>query len=253
MEAIETPVEFNGIERLNDTVKWVSFSYDMGDRRMHLSQYIIESGDQNFLIEAGAGDERDMREAIRGETGPGGPDVLLFTSSILPHTENYKMLKSKWSEIEAMSATYSPNQVGLEGTAPKVINESKELAGEKFSYMDPLLTDNVASNWVYSHTAKTLFTSEGLGHYHERGQELLASGDFKDGIPFDMIQRFNEDKLRFLNFVDPEKLRTAFEAIFDDFEVEYIAPIHGNPVEPADIDSYIDRVIRSVKEFDQPI
>jgi hypothetical protein len=68
-----------------------------------------------------------------------------------------------------------------------------------------------------------------------------------------MIHRFNEVKLRLLNFVDPEKLRTAFEAIFDDFDVEYIAPIHGNPVEPADVDAYIDRVIRPVREFDQPI
>lgn len=228
------------------------YSYDMGDRQMHLSQYIVESGDQNLLIEAGAGDEREMREAIRGETSPHRPEVLLFTNSIPPHTENHEMLESEWSEIKAMSATHSPNQVGVEETALKMINESKELGGENFSFIHPLLTDIVASNWVHSHIVKTLFISEGPGQYHQKGQELATSSNFENGIAFEMIHRFNEVKLRFLNFVDPEKLRTAFEAIFDDFDVEYIAPIHGNPVEPADVDAYIDRVTRPVREFDQP-
>jgi hypothetical protein len=158
------------------------YSYDMGDRQMHLSQYIVESGDQNLLIEAGAGDEREMREAIQGETSPHRPEALLFTNSILPHTENHEMLESEWSEIKAMSATYSPNQVGIEEITLNIINESKQLGGENFSFIHPLLTDIVASNWVHSHTGKTLFISEGPGQYHEKGKNWRPPATSKTGL-----------------------------------------------------------------------
>lgn len=225
------------------------------DRQVHVAQYLFEGDDgESVLVDTGStyGREEmvaDLEDALDG----GSLGAVLLTHSTLPHTENLDLLADRWPEMEVIAATNNPTVAGLrnyaERTKPKVLNESRTYAGRRFSFLDPLLTDVVSSNWLYEHEAKMLITAEGLGHYHDPGACADTSAAMADGIPYEYIHEFNRDKLPFLKAIDSAKLRDGFDALFDLYDVEWVAPIHGNAVARADIEDYIEKTIRSAGEI----
>lgn len=238
------------IHTLDDDLAWIHQCYATDDWHMHTAQYLI--GDTpKVLIDAGSDHRRgeaigEINEALAGAD----LDTLLLTHSILPHTENLPAIQAEWPDIEIIAATNAPTVVGLPDQAePKVLNDRRTIVGETFSFLDPLLTDVVGSNWVLHEGSGTLFTAEGVGHYHHPNDCNRTSAGMPDGIPRDAIHAFHRDKLAFLGYVDPAKLRAGFMSILDSFEINRIAPMHGNPVEADDIHAYVERVIESAAEF----
>lgn len=242
------------IEQIAPDVQWIGQCIDEGDRHMHVSQYLLEGDDGHVLIDTGSTYRREetVADIERGLDG-GRIGVVLLTHSTLPHTENLRLIDERWEDVEIVAATNNPTVTGLrnyaEGVRPKVLNEAREFSGRRFSFLDPLITDVVGSNWIYDHDAGMLFTAEGLGHYHEPGECDLVSGEMEEGIAFENVHAFQRDKLPFLKFVDPAKLRQGIDAMFGNLDVETVAPIHGNPVERDDIDTYLDRVVRSTERI----
>lgn len=233
---------------LTDDVAWISHCHEEDDRHTHLSQYVLR-GEGNVLIDAGAGDEHEMKEAIRAATDDGTVDALLLTHSVLPHTQNVDSVQAEWEGVDVISASPVAEIVGLHDARPKVLNATEEVAGRTFSFLDPLMTDAVVSNWIYDHDAKVLFTAEGIGHYHSPGDCTKTSAEMDGGVPYEHVHAFHRDKLPYLECLDPEKLRAGFEAVREEFDIEWIAPMHGNPVAREDLDGYLDTVMRSVDAF----
>lgn len=238
------------IRGIADRIQWIHQCYATDAWHMHTSQYLI-GGDRKVLIDAGSDHQRDsaiddIKTALDGAT----PEALLLTHSILPHTENLPRIQAEWPDIDIIAATNAPTVVGLPDTAePKILNDRRTIAGEPFSFLDPLLTDVVGSNWILHEPTGTLFTAEGVGHYHHPSDCNYTSSELENGIPPDAVHAFHRDKLSFLGYLDPEKLRGGFVSILDAFDIQRIAPMHGNPVDPTDIDAYVDRVIDSAAEF----
>lgn len=235
--------------QLTEDVQWLSACHNVGDAHMHLSQYIIQSGDQYILVDAGLDYEEYLDEAIRTYTNGDGIDALLLTQSILPHTRSANEVQERWDDVSVITAASSPAIVGIHGGRSKVMNSTKDIVGREIRFLDPLLTDIVNSNWLFDTESNILFTAEGFGHYHEPGQCDYISKDFTDGIPFERIHSFHHDKLPYVQYIDPEKLRSAIDALFNDLDISLIAPVHGNPVERANIKRYLESVLRSVEKF----
>ena len=236
--------------QLTDRVQWICACHDFDGRHVHVSQYVVETeGGGHVLVDAGDGHAAEMVEAVEAGTDGDGPETLMLTHSILPHTGNVEALRTEWDDLAVVSASNIPQLVGLPAdTGTKFINSTETIAGGTFTFLDPLLTDVVATNWVYSHDAETLFTAEGVGNYHDPG-ECTATSRERGEIPFDDVHDFHRDKLPFLEFVDPEKLRAGFEAVFAELDVEWIAPTHGSPIHRSDIGSYLDSVVESAGRF----
>lgn len=238
------------IRELADGIQWISQCYEDGDRHMHLSQYVVGT-DRRVLVDAGTDHRRgrsveEIEEALEGDR----LEAVLLTHSILPHTENLPRIQAEWPDVDVLAATNAPAIVGLPDEAePKVLNDRRTVVGQPFSFLDPLLTDVVGSNWLLHEPTGTLFTAEGVGHYHLAGACADRSGDFADGISFEAVHGFHRDKLAFLGYLDPEKLRGGFESVLGEFDVEHVAPMHGNPIEAGDVDAYVDTVIESVETF----
>lgn len=235
--------------KLTENVSWLITCHEEHGRMSHLSQFVIQGTNANVLIDAGHADPDEMVEAINDVTDGAGIDVLLMTHAMLPHTENVRTVMDEWG-AEVISSSPIAVMVGLPETAkPKKVNATEEIAGRTFTFLDPLLTDVIISNWIFDHESGILFTAEGPGHYHDETECQLTSAEMDDGIDFDDIHQFNEDKLPFLEVVDPAKLQAGFDAVFETLDVEYIAPMHGNPVHQDDLDDYIGKLIESVSRF----
>lgn len=242
-------------KELTPDVQWIGQCIDEKEKHMHVSQYLLRGDDDNHvLIDTGSMYRRketikDIREGLDG----GRIAVVLLTHSTLPHTENLKLINEEWEDIEIIAATNNPTVAGLrnyaKGVKPKILNQAQEFASRRFHFLDPLVTDVVSSNWIYDHGAKTLFTAEGLGHYHDHEECNRTSKEMPDSITFENIHAFQQDKLPFLKFIDPSKLQRGFDTLFNNFDIDYIAPIHGNPVEREDIDQYLTRTLRSAERI----
>lgn len=243
------------ITQITDEITRISQCVPEGEKHVHVAQYLLEGDDdEHVLIDTGSTYKREeMVAELEEALGDGRLAGVLLTHSTLPHTENLKILDDKWDDLEIIAATNNPTVTGLrnyaEDTKPKLLNESKEFAGRRFSFLDPLLTDVVSSNWIYDHEAKMLVTAEGLGHYHDTDECALSSAEMAEGISFDNVHTFNQDKLPFMKAIDPQKLRQGFDTLFEIYDVDYLAPIHGNVVVKSDIDDYIEQTIRSAKQI----
>lgn len=238
------------IREVADGIRWIHQCYETDDWHMHISQYLVEGDGGYVLIDAGSDHRRGQAVGEIGDAlGGDDLDAMVLTHSILPHTENVPRIEREWPGVEVISAANAPTVIGLPDAQPKVLNDRREIAGERFSFMDPLLTDVVGSNWALHEPSGTLFTAEGVGHYHRPDDCDRTSSEMADGVPYEAIHSFHRDKLAFLGYVDPAKLRGGFESVLEGFDIERIAPMHGNPVDPGDVDGYVDRVIESAGEF----
>lgn len=238
------------VTALTDSIDWISRCEPNEDgTHMHLGQYLIDTGSGYVLVDAGAGHGSDLFETIQSLTNGAGIDVVVLTHSILPHTENVDAIRNLWADARVYSAVGNPSAVGLEDAEPTFAGQTETLAGETFTFLDPLITDVVVSTWIYHHDSKTLFTAEGVGHYHDSGRCAALSSDV-DEIPVRHVHAFAADKLEFLEFVDPEKLEIGFENLLEAYEVDRLAPAHGMPIVGSDIDAYADVLVHVADQFE---
>lgn len=237
------------VRRLDEQVEWFGHCHDdeRPDRHLHLSQYLVETADGNVLVDAGAGHESELVDALCEQID--NLDAVLLTHAILPHTGGLAALREAFPDATVVSTSPIPPAVGIEDAAPAVINDTETIAGDTFTFIDPLLTDVVVSTWVYHHESGTMFTAEGVGHYHAPDECTRRSIDYPDGVPAEHIRAFAADKLRFLEYVDPDKLAIAFDTLCEEYDVERFAPIHGNPVERPDVDGYVNTLVGVADEL----
>ncbi len=235
--------------QLADGLTWLSTCHggEREGRHLHLSQYLIDTASGTVLVDAGAGHGTDLVETVTDRVD--SLDAVVLTHAILPHTGGLGALRKAFPEATVVSTSPIPPAVGIEDAAPAVINDTETIAGDTVTFIDPLLTDVVVSTWVFHHPSGTMFTAEGVGHYHAPGECTRRSTDYADGIPTDHVRTFAADKLRFLEYVDPQKLAIAFDTLRDEYDVERFAPIHGNPVERPDIGPYVDTLVGVAEEF----
>ncbi len=239
--------------QLADSLHWLRTCHEEADHHTHVSQYLVDTADGHVLVDAGTGHPDELVAAVNQLTDGRGPEALLLTHCILPHTRNVGPIRDEFGDVEVFCPIGVPQLVGLSEARPQVTNETEAIAGGQFTFMDPLLTDVVVSSWIYHHETGTLFTAEGVGHYHRPGDCDRTSTEFSDGIPRELISTFADDKLKFLEYVDGSKLRIAFDTLLQEYEIERIAPMHGNPVVGSDVEPYLDRLVRSVETFGEDV
>lgn len=238
-----SPAGESRTQQLGDGLDWLSTCHadEREGRHLHLSQYLVETAEGNVLVDAGAGHGDELVDALRDRIDE--LDAVLLTHAILPHTGGLASVREAFPEATVVSTSPIPPAVGIEDAAPAVINDTETIAGDRFTFIDPLLTDVVVSTWVYHHPSGTMFTAEGIGHYHAPGECTRRSVDYEDGIPRAYVREFAADKLRFLEYVDPAKLEIAFDTLREEYEIERFAPIHGNTVERADVEGYLESLV----------
>lgn len=235
---------------VHDDIDWIHRCESVSDLHMHLGQYLIEGPEGYVLIDAGEGEGEELVDTIRNRTDGQGLEAVILTHSILPHTANLDAIVDAWDGTTVFSCVPNPAAVGLPDAEPSFSDEMESVGGGTFSFVDPLVTDVVVSSWIYHHESKTMFTSEGLGHYHAPGECDMLSLDYEEGLPREYVAQFARNNLGSLEYVDPGKLEIAFENFLTEFEVERFAPTHGAPIETPDFDTYMETLVRVATDME---
>lgn len=230
--------------QLTDDVSWINECYSHDETHEHVSVYLIQSEGTAILIDSGSFYHQDpIMERVADDTDESGLDAIVLSHSDYPHSGNISELRKAHGDVELVASSGSPELQGLSNARRCRIGESLDVMGRKFSFIDPPLADRSHTTWIYDHESGVLFTADGFGNYHMPDECNYTFQDFDNGISAEAIYEFHSSNLVWLRYVDPDKLQRAVTGILDDYDVSYVAPIHGNPISSKDIDVYVDRLI----------
>jgi flavorubredoxin len=233
----------SGTVQVTPSVEWVNKCYDHEGRHEHVSLYLLRAPEGTVLVDSGSFYHREaVTAAVDEATGGDGPDAIVLSHSDYPHAANVSPLGADTTDVELVASSASPAQQGLPDARKCDIGGSLTVAGRRLSFIDPPLADRSHTTWIYDHGDGVLFTADGFGNYHDPGQCDYRSGDFPDVTPAEAIYEYHRDNLVWLRYVAPEKVERALDDIFDAYDVAAVAPIHGNPIEGDDVDTYRDRL-----------
>ena len=229
--------------QVTPTVEWISNCYDHEEKHEHVSLYLLRAPEGTVLVDSGSFYHREeIMVAVEDATDGDGPDAIVLSHSDYPHAANVSPLGGETENVELVASSASPAQQGLPDARKCDIGGSLTIKGRKFSFIDPPLADRSHTTWIYDHDEGILFTADGFGNYHEPGQCTYLSGDFRDTTPTEDIYEYHRDNLVWLRYVSPEKINRTLDDIFTEYDIEAVAPIHGNPIEGDDIGTYRNRL-----------
>lgn len=211
---------------------------------MHLSTYLVEAAEGYVLVDTGANLHRDaIGEEVAALTDDEGVDTIVLTHSTLEHTANVGAFRERWGDPDVIASTAAPEIMGTPEAQEWKLGRTLALAGDEFAFLQPLLTDNVFSVWVHHPRSGVLFTSEAFGRYHAADDCTRCPFPVsEDPAAFPNLFKYCADRLKFLKFVDPEAMAARIDETVREHGVELLAPAHGNPLPPDDLDAYWDVV-----------
>ncbi|WP_433632132.1 MBL fold metallo-hydrolase [Halomicrococcus sp. NG-SE-24] len=229
--------------QITPTVEWINQCYDHDGKHEHVSLYLVRAPKGTVLVDSGSFYHREqITEAVDEATDGASPDALVLSHSDYPHSGNVSSLGADTDDVELVASSGAPAQQGLPDARKCDIGSSLEIMGQKFSFIDPPLADRSHTTWIYEHGDGVLFTADGFGNYHDPGQCDYLSGDFPEMTPAEKIFEYHRDNLVWLRYAAPEKIARTLDDIFAEYDVTAVAPVHGNPIEGDDLDTYRDRL-----------
>jgi flavorubredoxin len=229
------------------TVEWVSRRYDQQGRHEHVSLSLLRGCDDVVLVDSGSVRHREaITDEVRAATDGTGDGAIVPSHSDDPHAANVPPLGGDADRVELVASPGAPEQQGLPDARNCEIGGRLEREGRTRSFVDPPLADRSHTTWIFDHRDGVRFTADGFGSYHDPGRCEHRSGEFADGTPAEAIHESHRDSPVWLRYVDPERIERALEAVCERFEVDAVAPVHGNPIVGDDVAVSRDRLHAAV-------
>lgn len=235
---------------LGGGVEWLHECYPEPAGHLHVSVYLVRAPGGPILVDSGSFYHREtLGRRIAAATAGEGPGALILSHSDYPHSGNIPSFRREWGDFEIVASCASPEIQGLPYARRARIGETLTVLGRRFTFLDPPLADRSHTTWIFDEEARVLFVADGFGTLHPPG----ACHTWWGALPIEGrregVREFHEQTLRWLEYVDPERLMTALRDIFARHPAEVVAPIHGPPISRADLDAYLDDLEAGVKEI----
>ncbi|MDH3733511.1 MAG: MBL fold metallo-hydrolase [Gemmatimonadota bacterium] len=229
-------------------VEWIHECYSEPTGHLHVSVYLVRAPGGDILVDSGSFYHRDsLHSRIESATDGRGPRALILSHSDYPHSGNIPTFREEWGDFEIVASVASPEIQGLPYARRARIGESLDVLGRRFTFLDPPLADRSHTTWIYDEEGKTLFVADGFGTIHPPGHCDSWWGDLPLEGRTEGVLEFHDQTLRWLIYVDPDRLMTALRDIFARHPAEVVAPIHGPPIARADLEAYLDDLESGVR------
>jgi flavorubredoxin len=244
--------------RITDDVYWLNPCYQSEHGQLHNSAYLITNDNGgHVLIDTGSYIDADrIMTEIEELTGGDGVGSIILTHLDLPHAANFR----EFDGVEIVSSASVPELQGLPawgaGLRKVVTGEDMSIENCTFRFTPGLLMDRPNSIWVYDVDSEVLFTADGLGHYHEPEHCDVRITSIQSTVTPNAIEKYHRIKLPWLRFVHPDEMATAIREVINEFDPEWVAPIHGNPIHRRVLSKYMVLFEASLEniytEYDTP-
>lgn len=235
---------------LGGGVEWLRECYPESTGHLHVSAYLVRAPGGPVLVDSGSFYHREtLGRRIAAATGGVGPAALILSHSDYPHSGNIPAFRREWGDFEIVASCASPEIQGLPYARRARIDETLEILGRRFTFLDPPLADRSHTTWIFDEEAKVLFVADGFGTLHPPGACDAWWGDLPGEGRREGIREFHAQTLRWLEYVDPGRLMAALRYILERHPAEAVAPIHGPPIARADLSTYLDELEDGVRRI----
>ncbi|MFV1986480.1 MAG: MBL fold metallo-hydrolase [Gemmatimonadota bacterium] len=240
----------SGTLEIGSGVEWIHECFPEEGGHLHVSVYLVRAPEGDILIDSGSFYHRESLSRRIGEaTGGRGPRSLILSHSDYPHSANIPTFRDQWGDFEIVASVASPEIQGLPYARRARIGESLDVLGRRFTFLDPPLADRSHTTWIYDEEARTLFVADGFGTLHRPGDCDVWWGDLPAVGRADGVKEFHDQTLRWLIYVDPDRLMAALRDMFARHPADVVAPIHGPPIAADDLEQYLDDLSAGVREI----
>jgi flavorubredoxin len=123
------------------------------------------------------------------------------------------------------------------------------IAGRVFNFVYPPLADIQHSTWIHDQESKVLFTADGFGNYHDLDDAAKTTAEMDDISTIENLREFHRSALLWLQYVHPPTLVDGLTSLFERYDVNWIAPIHGNPIAAGDLEEYLARLEQAITDI----
>lgn len=248
---------------LTDGVRWIpetiEIEKDTGGADEHIiSLYLLRSGSKYVLIDSGSYYHRDsLRNEINAHLD-GELEAVALSHADLPHSGNLPHFLEEWGDTDLIFTAFNPGQQGFGGANIRnaYVGRVMEIAGRELSFIDPPLVDRPHTVWIFDHDSETLFTADGFGSFHSGDLQNPNDADIDDKLSPESVYRYNKDTFQWLRYGITSEIREALDAVIDEYDPAYVAPIHGYPLNRDQVQTYLssfeDAVDRIYNEYTVP-
>lgn len=226
---------------VRDGLWWLNECHSVDGDHLHVGAYCIEAPNGVVLVDTGAFHGREtILDGVAEVTGGAGPAALVLSHTDYPHAANVGPVRDRWPDCELVASAGVPEIQGLPSeTRECQVGGRLAIQSREFAFVDPPLADRSHTTWVYDPDYRTLFTADGFGARHAPGECRATSAEL-DGVPRPRIYDHHAETLVWLQYADPDAVCGAVEDVFDEHDVEVVAPIHGPPIVGDDVEAYLD-------------
>jgi len=213
-----------------------------------VSVYLIRTDRGHILIDSGSFYHREsIARRVDEATGGAGIDALILSHSDFPHSGNIPAFRAEWGDFDIVASCADPDIQGLPYARRVRIGETLEVVGRRFTFLDPPLADRSHTTWVFDESSEVLFVADGFGTLHTTGACDVTWGELPEAGRAEGVAEFHDQTLRWLRFVNPDRLMEALRAIFARHPARWVAPIHGPPIARDDLERYLRELESAVR------
>lgn len=232
-------------------VEWIHECFPLsGGRHEHVSVYLVRAPGGNVVIDSGSFLHREAINArLERAVGDDGLSSVVLSHTDYPHSGNVPAFLKRWDDVEIVASCSDAEIQGLPYARRSRIDEPLDVCGRPFLFLDPPLADRSHTTWIYDVETRVVFAADGFGNYHVPGECDRMSSELEAGIRAPDLRDFHEDTLVWLRYADPPVLMRAIQRMIEDRPIEWICPIHGNPIHSGDLPGYVEMLGTAVEEI----
>lgn len=233
---------------LGGGVEWIHECFPEPGGHLHVSVYLVRTPEGDILVDSGSFYHRDSLGARIGAATSGrGIQALILSHSDYPHSGNIPAFRGAWGDFDIVASCADPDIQGLPYARRARIGDTLEVLGRGFTFIDPPLADRSHTTWVYDETSRILFVADGFGTIHPPDRCDVPWGDLPAEGRAEGVAEFHAQTLRWLRYVEPDRLMGTLRSMFERHPAVAVAPIHGPPIFAADLDEYLGDLERAVR------
>ena len=223
-----------------------------GDRIVDypFSAFLIVDEYPLLIDTCGPKQQRPFLDAVKFILGGRELAYIWISHVELPHAGNAPALKKAYPNAQIITLSGGENYQlhALENAITMAPKETINLGGHVVEMVDALFVDHGLSQWLYEQKTGMLFTADWAHNLHEPAcnhcfkfiDEMMDSG-YDDQTMIDDIKVNAWYQFPWLAWGDRDKIISAIDTLFEQYDVKIFAPSHGNVIRK-EFDTYIPHI-----------
>jgi len=200
--------------------------------------------------------QANLLRAVEFCLGGQALDYIWISHVELPHAGNTPALQRRYPQAQIVAAAEGEHYAlhGLTEVLLVAPGQTIELGRHSLETVDALFVDHGLSMWAYERRSGMLFTADWGHNLHEPARDEclmfldeMEAGGYSRALHQDDVRVNAWFQFPWLRWTNPEEIAQAVEQLFRRYNVQILAPSHGNVIR-RDVSQYVEVLKQGMRE-----